>query len=890
MIYALIGIPLTFLYLSNIGNFMANCFRIFYKRVCCDILCCEKCDRARRRERLKLRRLREQAVQRNILFGIQPAMVGYSNCRMSPSDPQVQALDVDPNTASTIIPDFAFSYEGGTDAGKPTCQSPPGGKPNDATPNRCSDGRGRDGETAPRCDVTRLVSSVESSIRSTHSLASSRSTLQIKSRHSSVESLALRETAILDDEIESRDPNVGDGRTELLQQRSRDVACLQRRTPLSIRNTSRRKSLPEVDDDWSASIRDRYGDFLSSLADPDQRETDIIHGGFATSDSDEHETSASSSKRTPEAALDSHQSSSFFGACRSGLQTRCHRKISPRDRRNSRSPSPPPDYRRQQAPNGQQHQQQCRSKAFDRARSSADDRIDGVKDRDAVRTARRTKSHPPQPNEDDSRRLLQASVAERQEMTSPSPVVARTSRVHSADAAGRCHRSNNDDDADVRVDRSAAHHDHHQQQQQHQQSVADKRPSPPSVRHSNLHQQQQLLRQRPRSTSGPRRPAVDNGGEGAVERHVQRTKARANWARLREHYRAQGKLDSSPRRTPAASSQKLSDATSRRRQFLSDIPDDELAVMQAIARHKTSTASNVIREDNSGDASGLFGNHPQTTSATSGPHSVNFRQVPYPPMSRQSTRPPVDRFNSLPAGVISRDCTSTDDDSRHCRPEVTSFTSCDAENGRFVHYSELDKPAKVEDNSSIVSEGNVNQEKQWSPNDKSAYDITGRNFNDDFQNVDDGNDGRLRQVSYEFEPLEFDDGSRPIGNYDPFEYEHLSTEHEGKVTVPIVICLIIIAGYIFAGAVLFTLWEDWDYLTGSYFCFITLSTIGFGDIVPGTDMDKWASHEKLVLCALWLAFGLSLLAMCFNLMQEEVKEKCKWIGLRVGLLRDDEQR
>jgi len=146
-------------------------------------------------------------------------------------------------------------------------------------------------------------------------------------------------------------------------------------------------------------------------------------------------------------------------------------------------------------------------------------------------------------------------------------------------------------------------------------------------------------------------------------------------------------------------------------------------------------------------------------------------------------------------------------------------------------------------------------------------------------------------LPYDYEPLSFDDGggSGPFSYMDdPFDYDDTGEHDSGKVTVPITICLIIIAGYIFAGAVLFTLWEDWDYLTGSYFCFITLSTIGFGDIVPGTDMDKWASSEKLVLCALWLAFGLSLLAMCFNLMQEEVKEKSRWIGLRLGLLRDDE--
>jgi len=59
IVYALLGIPLTFLYLSNIGNFLADCFKLFYKRVCCDVLCCEKCERKRRRQRLKQRRRRE---------------------------------------------------------------------------------------------------------------------------------------------------------------------------------------------------------------------------------------------------------------------------------------------------------------------------------------------------------------------------------------------------------------------------------------------------------------------------------------------------------------------------------------------------------------------------------------------------------------------------------------------------------------------------------------------------------------------------------------------------------------------------------------------------------------------------------------------------------------
>ncbi|XP_064618671.1 TWiK family of potassium channels protein 9-like [Lineus longissimus] len=108
-----------------------------------------------------------------------------------------------------------------------------------------------------------------------------------------------------------------------------------------------------------------------------------------------------------------------------------------------------------------------------------------------------------------------------------------------------------------------------------------------------------------------------------------------------------------------------------------------------------------------------------------------------------------------------------------------------------------------------------------------------------------------------------------------------------KVRVPISLCLLVILLYILAGALLFSRWESWDPLTGSYFCFVTLSTIGFGDIVPGTQLDAWESQEKLVACAMYLALGLSVLAMCFNLMQEEVKEKCRWLARKVGILEDD---
>lgn len=119
--------------------------------------------------------------------------------------------------------------------------------------------------------------------------------------------------------------------------------------------------------------------------------------------------------------------------------------------------------------------------------------------------------------------------------------------------------------------------------------------------------------------------------------------------------------------------------------------------------------------------------------------------------------------------------------------------------------------------------------------------------------------------------------------------EEVAVEHSHHRTeVPILIPIALMVWYIVFGAIMFTIWEDWSYFTGAYFCFITLSTIGFGDVVPGFSHKDWDDQVKQISCSLYLLIGLSLLAMCFDLMQQRVVKLANRLGKRVGLVRDNE--
>ncbi|RLU23012.1 hypothetical protein DMN91_005290 [Ooceraea biroi] len=105
------------------------------------------------------------------------------------------------------------------------------------------------------------------------------------------------------------------------------------------------------------------------------------------------------------------------------------------------------------------------------------------------------------------------------------------------------------------------------------------------------------------------------------------------------------------------------------------------------------------------------------------------------------------------------------------------------------------------------------------------------------------------------------------------------------VRIPISLCLIIMLMYICGGAVMFNRLEGWSLLEGGYFCFTSLGTIGFGDLMPVGRNAPSTTLEELSLCAcsLYILAGMGLIAMCFNLVQEEVVRVVRVFGRTCGM-------
>ena len=124
-------------------------------------------------------------------------------------------------------------------------------------------------------------------------------------------------------------------------------------------------------------------------------------------------------------------------------------------------------------------------------------------------------------------------------------------------------------------------------------------------------------------------------------------------------------------------------------------------------------------------------------------------------------------------------------------------------------------------------------------------------------------------------------------------------EIDDEFDLPPLVAIIITIIYIFSGALMYMQWEkDWDYLDAFYFIFISISTVGFGDVLPG-------NKEFFLLSFIYQLFGLALVAMVINVIMEVVQHTIttardkmaiittsvgKKIGIPIGMLEDVTQK
>lgn len=100
-------------------------------------------------------------------------------------------------------------------------------------------------------------------------------------------------------------------------------------------------------------------------------------------------------------------------------------------------------------------------------------------------------------------------------------------------------------------------------------------------------------------------------------------------------------------------------------------------------------------------------------------------------------------------------------------------------------------------------------------------------------------------------------------------------EIDDEFNLPISVAITCLVIYIFAGASIYVVWEEWSFFESFYFVFISMSTIGFGDFVP--------NHPMFMMCSIvYLVFGMALTSMCINVVQVKLSDSFRQASAKIG--------
>lgn len=119
-----------------------------------------------------------------------------------------------------------------------------------------------------------------------------------------------------------------------------------------------------------------------------------------------------------------------------------------------------------------------------------------------------------------------------------------------------------------------------------------------------------------------------------------------------------------------------------------------------------------------------------------------------------------------------------------------------------------------------------------------------------------------------------------------YDSEDSSNPSRGELQVsdiPITPVIVFFIGYITFGAILFSKLEPgWSFFEAFYFCFITLTTIGFGDYVPDNSL------ANLIACCVYTMVGMAVTSMCIALMMKKFVTSVKNFAINIGIMEPEE--
>lgn len=115
---------------------------------------------------------------------------------------------------------------------------------------------------------------------------------------------------------------------------------------------------------------------------------------------------------------------------------------------------------------------------------------------------------------------------------------------------------------------------------------------------------------------------------------------------------------------------------------------------------------------------------------------------------------------------------------------------------------------------------------------------------------------------------------------DPHPHPHREEEPAVSICFIFFLCVLVLLGYVCFGAWVLCRWEAWPFLDSFYFCFLTLTTISFGDSRSQRTgrLDQFKQQTEW-FCSFYILFGMALTSMFFNILHEEISLRLKrWKG------------